>query len=181
MARIIEKMGASGIFLILVLTVYVIVGMIDPKFVWDAVPVLGRLILRVLPILLLVFGIMFFTNLFFEAKGIVRFLGTGSGLRGWAFAISGGIVSSGPIYMWYPLLGDLKERGMKDSLIAAFLYNRAIKIPLLPMMIFYFGWPFTVILSTYMTLFSVVNGILVERLTREGKRHENCGRISRQG
>lgn len=168
--KIIERMGSSGFFLISVFIVYGVVGMIDTEIVWNAFPALGRLILRVLPILLLVFGIMFLTNLFFEAKGIVRFLGKGSGLRGWAFAISGGIISSGPIYMWYPLLGDLKQRGMKDSLIATFLYNRAIKIPLLPMMIFYFGWPFTVILSIYVTLFSVVNGILVERMTRGGRK-----------
>jgi uncharacterized membrane protein YraQ (UPF0718 family) len=70
--------------------------------------------------------------------------------------------------MWYPLLSDLKEKGMKDSLIAAFLYNRAIKIPLLPMMIYYFGWPFALILSIYQVLFSVVNGILVQFLAKEG-------------
>jgi len=108
---------------------------------------------------------MFLTNQFFEARNIVRILGKGSGLRGWLLAISGGIISSGPIYMWYPLLGDLKEKGMKNSFIAAFLYNRAIKIPLIPMMVYYFGWSFTITLSIYMLLFSIVNGLLVEKLT----------------
>ena len=125
----------------------------------------GKLILRIFPILILIFGIMFLTNLLFEAKSIVKILGRASGFRGWILAISGGIISSGPIYMWYPLLGDLKERGMKDSLIAAFLYSRAIKIPLIPMMVHYFGWPFTIVLSVYMVLFSVINGLAVERLT----------------
>jgi uncharacterized membrane protein YraQ (UPF0718 family) len=81
---------------------------------------------------------------------------------------AGGIASSGPIYMWYPLLSDLKEKGMRDSLIAAFLYNRAIKIPLLPMMVHYFGWDFTFALSIYMVLFSVVNGVIVQYLTQRG-------------
>lgn len=164
-----EKVGASGVFLTCVGVAYVILGIIDLELFRNTLPVLGRLILRVLPILILVFGIMFLTNLFFEARSIVRILGKGSGFRGWVFAISGGIISSGPIYMWYPLLGDLKERGMKDSLIAAFLYNRAIKIPLIPMMISYFGWPFTIILSIYMVLFSIVNGLAVERFTQGGK------------
>jgi len=70
--------------------------------------------------------------------------------------------------MWYPLLGDLKEKGMKDSLIATFLYNRAVKIPLLPMMVDYFGWDFALALSIYMILFSVVNGVIVQRLTQRG-------------
>lgn len=167
--RIVEKVGASGLFLLSIVVVYVIVGIIDFELVRNTLPVLGRLILRIFPVLILVFGIMFLTNLLFEAKGIIRNLGKGSGLRGWLLAISGGIVSAGPIYMWYPLLADLRETGMKDSLIAAFLYNRAIKIPLVPMMVYYFGWPFTITLSFYMVLFSIVNGHVVERFMRGGK------------
>ena len=79
-------------------------------------------------------------------------------------AIFGGIISTGPIYLWYPLLSDLKEKGMKDSFIAAFLYNRAVKIPLMPMMIFYFGIRFTVILTIYIVIFSMINGFCVEKL-----------------
>lgn len=167
--RAVEKIGSSGVFLLFVLVVYVILGIIDFELIRNTLPVLGRLILRIFPVLILVFGIMFLTNLLFEARSIVRILGKGSGLRGWVFAISGGIISSGPIYMWYPLLGDLKERGMKDSLIAAFLYNRAIKIPLIPMMVYYFGWPFTITLSLSMVLFSIVNGLAVEKFAQGGK------------
>ena len=141
--RVIEKVGGSWMFLLLVTVVYITFGIVDLELVRNVLPVFGILILRILPVLILVFVIMFLTNLLFEAKSIVRILGKGSGLQGWIFAIAGGIISSGPIYMWYPLLGDLKERGMKDCLIAAFLYNRAIKIPLIPMMVYYFGCSFT--------------------------------------
>lgn len=162
--RISEKIGGSGIFLLSISIIYLTLGIIDIQVVRNALWVLGGLILRISPVLALVFGIMFLTNFLFEAGGIVRMLGEGSGLRGWVFAVLGGIISSGPIYMWYPLLGDLKEKGMRESLIAAFLYNRAIKIPLVPMMVHYFGWPFAVILSLYMVIFSVLNGLAVERL-----------------
>ena len=167
--RAVEKIGSSGVFLLFVVVGYVILGIIDFELIRNTLLVLGRLILRIFPVLIIVFGIMFLTNLLFEAKSIVRNLGKRSGLRGWVFAIAGGIISSGPIYMWYPLLSDLKERGMKDSLVAAFLYNRAIKIPLIPMMVFYFGLPFTIALSIFMVLFSIVNGVVVERLTEGGK------------
>jgi len=163
--RITEKVGASWVFLSSVVVLYGILASVDLELVGNTLPVFGKLILRIFPILILIFGIMFLTNLLFEAKSIVKILGRASGIRGWILAISGGIISSGPIYMWYPLLGDLKERGMKDSLIAAFLYNRAIKIPLIPMMVHYFGWPFTIVLSMYMVLFSIINGLVVERLT----------------
>jgi len=166
--KLVEKVGVGEAFLFLAVTGYVILGIFDFVLLRDVLYVLIRLMVRIAPILLIVFVVMFLTNLFFENKGISRFLGKGSGLRGWMVAMAGGIVSSGPIYMWYPLLSDLKEKGMKDSLIAAFLYNRAIKIPLLPMMVHYFGWDFTLALSITMVLFSVVNGVIVQRLTQQG-------------
>jgi len=166
--KMIEKVEVGEAFLFLVLMGYVILGIFDFALLTDVLTVLIRLVVRIVPILLVVFGVMFLTNLFFENKSVSRFLGKGSGFRGWMIAIAGGIVSSGPIYMWYPLLSDLKEKGMKDSLIATFLYNRAIKIPLLPMMVHYFGGNFTLALSIYMILFSVVNGVVVQRLTQRG-------------
>jgi len=166
--RAIEKVGFGEAFLLLAVIGYVVLGIFDFALLRNVLCVLTRLIARIGPVLLIVFVVMFLTNLFFENKSISRFLGKGSGFRGWMVAIAGGIVSSGPIYMWYPLLSDLKEKGMRDSLIATFLYNRAIKIPLLPMMVHYFGWDFTLALSIYMVLFSVVNGVIVQRLTQRG-------------
>jgi uncharacterized membrane protein YraQ (UPF0718 family) len=166
--RTIEKVGFAGTFLLLAVIGYVILGIFDFALLRNVLCILIRLIARIAPVLLIVFVVMFFTHLFFEGQRIVRFLGKGSGFRGWMVAIAGGIASSGPIYMWYPLLSDLKEKGMTDSLIATFLYNRAIKIPLLPMMVHYFGWDFTLALSIYMVLFSVINGVIVQRLTQRG-------------
>ena len=166
--KTIEKVGFGEAFLLFVVIGYVILGIFDFPLLKNVLCILARLIARIAPVLLIVFVVMFFTHLFFEGQRIVRLLGKGSGFRGWVVAIAGGIASSGPIYMWYPLLSDLKEKGMKDSLIAAFLYSRAVKIPLLPMMVHYFGWDFTLALSIYMILFSVVNGVVVQRVTQRG-------------
>jgi len=166
--KIIDKVGFGEAFLLSIVIGYVILGIFDFALLKNVLCVLTRLIARIGPVLLIVFVVMFFTHLFFEGQRIVRLLGKESGFRGWIVAISGGIASSGPIYMWYPLLSDLKEKGMKDSLIATFLYNRAVKIPLLPMMVHYFGWNFTLALSIYMILFSVVNGVVVQLLTQRG-------------
>ncbi|GBC59147.1 hypothetical protein DENIS_0083 [Desulfonema ishimotonii] len=55
----------------------------------------------------------------------------------------------GPIYAWYPLLGDLRTRGAGYAPIAIFLCNRAgVKPFLLPVMISCFGWPYVLILTT---------------------------------
>ena len=166
--KAVEKTGFEGTLLMAVGTGYVMVGVYDLILLREVLYGLSRLIVRIAPVLLLVFGVMFFLNRFFEPNRIVGFFEKGPALKGWVVAIVGGILSSGPIYMWYPLLSDLKEKGMENSLVAAFLYNRAVKIPLLPMMIYYFGWPFTLVLSFLMVLFSIVNGIIVQRLVCEG-------------
>jgi len=75
----------------------------------------------------------------------------------WGFAM-------GPIYAWYALMAELQQKGMRTAFVATFLYSRAVKIPLLPLMVYYFGLTYTLVLCLYLIVFSVINGIVVERL-----------------
>ena len=59
-------------------------------------------------------------------------------------------------------LKQLQEQGMRTGLIAVFLYNRAIKIPLLPLMVYYFGLKFVIVLLFYMIIASLVEGKIIE-------------------
>lgn len=164
--KILEKIEASWIFFIIVIALYLVVCFVNFDLAIGAFIGFLDILQKIIPVFVLVFIFMFFSNLFLDSKKLARFVGENAGIKGWFISIIGGILSSGPIYMWYPLLGDLKKKGMKESFIAVFLYNRAIKIPLLPMMIYYFGLPFVVILTFYMILFSVINGILVDKIIK---------------
>lgn len=159
-----RKIGTEWVFLTTMVVVYLIVGLTDFGLLLRVLTSFKKILYHILPIIPLIFGLIFVTNLFLDPKRIRRYLGSESGLKGYIISIIGGILSTGPIYMWYPLLKELKEKGMRTSFVAIFLYNRAVKIPLLPIMIFYFGFPFVIILTVLMTIFSVVNGILVEKL-----------------
>lgn len=162
--KILNKVGGNWLFLIIVVFAYFIVALIDIELYKKSIAVFLNLFWTILPILGLVFGLIFISNLVMESKFIIKYLGQGAGAKGWLIAITGGILSHGPIYMWYPLLADLKEKGVKISYITAFLYNRAVKIPLIPLMIFYFSLPFVVVLSSYMIIFSIINGVAVEKI-----------------
>ena len=85
-------------------------------------------------------------------------------MKGWVVAVIGGVLSVGPVYPWYALLKELRTKGMRTALIAVFLYNRGIKLPLLPLMIHYFGMAFTLILAAYLTLFSLLSGVIMEKI-----------------
>jgi len=58
-------------------------------------------------------------------------------------------------------------------LIAAFLYSRAIniKIPLLPLMVYYFGALFVVVLLPYIVIASIVVGGIIEIIESRTRRN----------
>lgn len=124
----------------------------------------GRMLLDLIPVFVVVILFMGGLNYFLNPQKAKKFLGKESGLKGWFFAILLGIISLGPIYAWYPLLKDLQAHGMKNGLIAAFLYNRAIKIPYLPVMVYYFGLEFVVLLFIYMIIASIVEASIIDLL-----------------
>ncbi len=167
--KILNKIGAQWFFLTIMCVAYLIVGLVNFTIFENTILAFVGLFWKILPILPLIFGLILLSNLFLDPKRITKYLGRKAGFKGWFISIFGGILSTGPIYMWYPLLSDLKEKGMKNSFIATFLYNRAIKLPLMPMMIFYFGWPFTLVLTALMIIFSVTNGLIVEKLIKVRK------------
>ncbi len=151
-------------FLFAVLLLYFFLYLFKPQGALESAIASVNLLLRIAPILLVVVVFMGAVNYFVTPYKISRYVGKGSGAKGWSLALITGIISHGPIYAWYPLLKDLREQGMRNGLLAVFLYNRAIKIPLLPVMVYYFGWEFVVLLTVYMLVASVAGGKLVEEL-----------------
>ena len=159
------KSKNSGMyFLGVMLAVYGILFIAEPGHIRRATMASVEILVKILPVLLFVFLFMALLNFWVNPKKIKKYVGAGSGIKGWLLAIIAGVLSHGPIYAWYPLLGDLRDHGMRSGLIATFLYNRAIKIPLLPLMIYYLGFPFVVVLAVFMMLASVLEGQIIEKL-----------------
>ena len=125
------------------------------------------LIIQIAPFLLIVFVIMFINFWFIKPEIVKKYLGAQSGVKGYIFAVISGIISVGSAYMWYPLLKDLKKSGMTDKLIAVFIYNRSIKLHLLPVMILYFGMEYTVVLTIGAILFSLLIGFTVQKFSMD--------------
>jgi uncharacterized membrane protein YraQ (UPF0718 family) len=125
------------------------------------------ILIEVIPTLILVFILTFIANILFSnEKTKEKFKKGQSGVSGYIGAIVLSILSTGLIYMWYPLLSELKEDGLKNSLIAIFLYNRSIKLALIPMIIYYFGLSFLIITTLLMIIFSLLNGYLIRIIVK---------------
>ncbi|WP_455222239.1 hypothetical protein [Kaarinaea lacus] len=159
------KLSGKWLFLALVLLLYAIVALIDFPLAQESFYFFGNVVFQIFPVLLVVFGLMVIFNLILTPKRIESSLGKASGVKGWLLALAGGVLATGPIYTWYVLVGELKKQGMQTSLAAAFLYSRAVKLPLLPLLVHYFGISYTLILTIYLIGFSILSGIATGFLT----------------
>lgn len=156
---------ANGVkFFLAMLAVYGVTALAAPEVAGRALSEFGLMAGRIAPILGLVFVVLFLVNLLLDPAWIRKHLGRDSGWKGWFYAVVGGIFVSGPPYMLYPMLGEFRRHGAREAFLAVILYNRNVKIPFIPVLIYYFGLRYTVILSLYIILFSLVNGWLVELL-----------------
>jgi uncharacterized membrane protein YraQ (UPF0718 family) len=113
------------------------------------------ILLKLLPIFTVIILFTALLNYFLKPKQIAKHLGKDSGSKAWLWALAAGVISHGPMYAWYPLLEDLRSNGVKDELLVIFFASRAVKIPLLPMLIDSFGLTFTIVFS-----FSILFGSL---------------------
>lgn len=157
--------GRGGlIFLASVTLLYGALFLVDGSRTLASLTTSMKTLLHVTPILILVILFMGLMKYFIRPQTIRRYVGKGSGLIGWGLALALGILSHGPIYMWFPLLKDLRDQGMSSGLIAVFLYNRAIKIPLLPAMIALLGLGPVLILTVFMLVASVLQGLIIQKL-----------------
>ena len=159
---IFKKISKKWLFLVSVVLIYLILLLIDKSLFLISTKFFYKIFLKLIPIFLIIFALMALANLI-SPKFMIKHLKR-KGIRKWLFVILGGILSAGPIYMWYPLLADLKDKGLNYGLIACFLYNRAIKIPLLPITIFYFGLKYVVVLIIVMVFVSIIQGMLLNKL-----------------
>jgi uncharacterized membrane protein YraQ (UPF0718 family) len=153
-------------FLGAVIGLYIVLYLLEPDSIQKALKASGNVLIQIAPVLFLILILIGMVNYFVKPKTVSKYVGKGSGIKGWFLAVSTGVLSHGSIYIWYPLLRDLRDQGMRSGLVAVFLYNRAIKIPLLPLMVYYFGMVFVVLLLIYMVIASIVEGKVIEMIER---------------
>jgi len=162
-----KALGRISIFPVCVLACYGILFAIEPHKALIAMRTSGNLLLYIALPLVLVFVIMLALNIFVKPAQIVGLFGKGVRIKGIVLSLVAGIISMGPIYAWYPLLKSLREEGAGTGPIAIFLYSRAVKPFLLPVMITYFGWAYVVILTLLTVFASIAVGCFMSVLMKK--------------
>jgi uncharacterized membrane protein YraQ (UPF0718 family) len=163
-----EKSLGGVYFLVFVLLIYLVILLVDLESGILSLRFAFGIFRSVFSAFVFVFVLMVLVNYFVNPLVISRYLSKSSGLKKWFIAVVGGIISTGPIYMWYPMLRELHNRGVGYEFVSVFLYNRALKPAILPLMIFYFGVKFVIVLSLVMIFISIVQGLIFEKLEEDG-------------
>ena len=163
-----KKMKKSIIFLLIVVFLYLGTSFFYSQKIVNSIKNSFNLFITILPIFLIVIMFMALVNLI-PNKIVKKYLGKDSKFISWFISSIGGMLSHGPIYSWYPFLESMKKKGMSYGKIATFLYSRAIKIPLLPLMISFFGLKFTIIYNIYLFIFSILQGFSIDIILEKKK------------
>ncbi|MFO8016273.1 MAG: hypothetical protein R6U32_04160 [Candidatus Woesearchaeota archaeon] len=149
-------------FLAACIIIYAAVVLMKPEAGMRALRFFSDIILKILPVFILIFALLTLINYFVEPKKLLKYFGKESGLKGYLLSLTAGIISTGPIFMWYPLLNEMQGHGVSNGFLATFLYGRSIKPALLPLLIFYFGLAYTIILCMALAFAAIIQGIIIK-------------------
>jgi len=169
-----DRFWWNWIFLFTVLIIYFITGLINSKYflnVWKLV--INILINQILLVLLIVFVFMFILNILLQKKTIKDKIKKSTNSTKYIFSVIGWIFSTGPVYMWYPFLKQLKDNWLNYGHIASFIYARAVKIPFLAVMIFYFGLKYTIIFNTVLICLAFLVWMLINLILNKNYNEKN--------
>jgi len=159
-------MKISWIMLLLTLVIYIVTAFFNSDVALASLQKSFEIIKSIAPIIVIVLFLMAIFTTLVKPKKMVKHIGDDSGLKGWIIAVFGGVLSHGSTYIWYPVLSQMRNEGAREGLIVAFFYARAIKLPWIPVMIAYFGLTFTLLLSLYILVGAVVQGIIADKFVK---------------
>ena len=162
-----KKLEFKGLkLLIIVIITYILLFFIDYSKFKDSLEKVNEILIILLPIFVFIIILTALINYFLKPKQILKHFGEDSGKAGLFYSIVGGILSHGPMYAWYGMLEDMRKQGLKDGLITVFLYSRAVKLPLLPLMIAIFGLSYTIVINIYIIIFAIIQGKIIDKIMK---------------
>ena len=162
-----KKLEFKGLKLLIIVVIsYVLLFFMDYSKFKDSLEKINEILIILLPIFVFIIILTALINYFLKPKQILKHFGEDSGKAGLFYSIVGGILSHGPMYAWYGMLEDMRKQGLKDGLITVFLYSRAVKLPLLPLMVAIFGLSYTIVINIYIIIFAIIQGKIIDKIMK---------------
>ncbi|MCK5449639.1 hypothetical protein KAI32_02140 [Candidatus Pacearchaeota archaeon] len=152
-------------FLLVVFALYLSLLVFNQKLFFSASSTFLDLLLKIIPAFVLVFILITISNYFITPERVTKF-STKKGILKWLLMVLAGVLSVGPLFVWYPLLAKLKNHGLNPGLVATYIYSKAIVISFFPLLIFYFSLKYIIVLYCVLAIASIIQGILINILIK---------------
>ncbi len=160
------KFVKKYLFELLILVLYVILLFLYPNKTVLALKEGTILFLKMLPLFLCVTLFSSFLAMFISKDIIRKYMGKESGIRGVIFGALFGTVIVGPLWVLFPMFQTFLEKGAGIAIVGAMIGAFAIKTPWLPYAAGFLGWPFVLISFGLILIYSVIEGILMEKILK---------------
>ncbi len=169
-----DKFWGNYLFLYCVLFLYLTISIFNYKYIWISVIYFLKIfITQIIPILFIIYLFIFIFNILVQNEKIVNKISNSNSFVKYIFVILLWIMSTWPVYMWYPILKKLQAHWIWYEHIATFIYSRAIKIPFFTIMIFYFWFKYTLFFNLTILIFWILIWITINLLSNYIKYENN--------
>ncbi|MBK5201957.1 MAG: permease [Spirochaetaceae bacterium] len=167
MSKTLKKYISFIIFVI----INIIVGIIYPEIGKSSIKITQSNLFTILSVIPPIFVLLGLLDVWVERATMIKYLGQGSGLRGFSIALLLGSVAAGPLYAAFPIaLVMLKKRA---SLFNVFIFIGAwstTKIPMVTFEIASLGYKFALVrLSLSLIGIIIISTILVLSLNKKDR------------
>ena len=123
---------------------------------------------QILPGVLILMGLF---AVWVPKETVVKFLGSGSGLKGMALALLAGTMPTGPLYVAFPMAAALLEKGASVKNVMAFLSAWAcIKIPQELVELKFLGPEFMALRLSLTVVFVVAMSWTIEQIVKRAEK-----------
>lgn len=156
-------MGKVGcIYLLLIGSAYLVLVLRNRQKTVQALKMAGQSLMKMLPLLVAVFGLVGLFQEFLPAELVTQWLGESSGVLGLLLGAGAGAVAIGPPLAAYPLAGSLLDAGAWPPAIAAFIVSWiSVGIITLPFEAQTFGSRFALLRNAISFVAAMLCGLLL--------------------
>lgn len=153
----------SWYFLGIMMVLYSILFFVNRDIFQNSILFFHSILLKIVPVFIFVFAMMVLVNRYITHDFVFKHIQANK-WKSWLYVVLGGILASGPAYLWYPFLETLRSKGVHNGMLACFIYNRSIILPFFPVLVFYFGWRYSITLTLTLILASFVQAFFIEKV-----------------
>jgi len=150
------------IYLLIIGSAYLVLALKDRQKIGLSLQMAGKSLLKLIPLLAAVFGLVGLFQEFLPPQLVSQWLGESSGFLGLLLGASAGAVAIGPPLAAYPLAGSLLDAGAWPPAIAAFIVSWiSVGIVTLPFEAQVFGSRFALLRNSVSFLVAMLGGLLL--------------------